>query len=58
MEGYKYLPNEKGIYLPRINEENQDNLGLVQRCSKLLLNEAQLIRATNHRKITINVSFM
>lgn len=58
MEGYKYLPNEKGIYLPRINEENADNLGLVQRCSKLLLNEAQQIRATNHRKITINVSFM
>jgi Kinesin motor domain len=29
MEGYKYLPNEKGIYLPRIGEEPPENLGLV-----------------------------
>ena len=29
MEGYKYMQNEKGIYLPRINEESPDNYGLV-----------------------------
>jgi hypothetical protein len=34
MEGYKYIPNDKGIYLPRINEEH---LGLVQRCARMLL---------------------
>lgn len=58
MEGYKYMPNEKGIYLPRINEESPDNYGLVQRCSKLLLQEISRVRAETKRKITVNVSFM
>ncbi len=59
MEGYKYLPNDKGIYLPRINEESPDNYGLVQRCSKLLLQEISRVRsADTKRKITVNVSFM
>lgn len=30
MEGYKYYQNEKGIYVPKI-DESLDNLGLVQR---------------------------
>lgn len=59
MEGYKYHPNDKGIYLPRINEEPPDNYGLVQRCSKLLLQEISRVRAADtKRKITVNVSFM
>ena len=33
MEGYKYVPNDKGIMLPRISEETGDNYGLVQRCA-------------------------
>lgn len=53
MEGYKYVPNDKGIYLPLLST---DNLGLVQRCSQLLMDEVQLARGA--RKITVNVSFM
>lgn len=55
MEGYKYVPNEKGILLPRIGEE-ADNMGLVQRCTRLLMQEVQ--QARTQRKITVNVSFM
>ena len=55
MEGYKYAPNEKGLFVPRI-EEDSDNVGVVQRCAKLLFEQVELARA--HRKITIYVSFM
>jgi hypothetical protein len=56
MEGYKYLPNDKGIYLPRLTD---DNLGLVQRCARMLLQEISRVRSeTPLRKISINVSFM
>jgi hypothetical protein len=59
MEGYKYLPNEKGIYLPRIAEESPDNFGLVQRCSQLLLSEIARAKSENPlRKISVNVSYM
>lgn len=61
MEGYKYLPNDRGIQLPQLppaGSEGGLTLGLVQRCAKLLMEEAQAARAAFDRKITINVSFM
>ena len=36
MEGYKYQPNEKGQYVPRIEEATENN-GLVQRSIRQLL---------------------
>jgi hypothetical protein len=40
MEGYKYYQNEKGVYVPKI-EDNPDNYGLVQRCVQVLLAEVE-----------------
>jgi hypothetical protein len=38
MEGYKYQPNEKGVYVPKI-EDNDNDLGITQRAVKTLLEE-------------------
>ena len=55
MEGYKYHQNEKGYIVPKI-DENPDQLGLVQRSVKLLMDEMQTVKS--HRRVTLYVSFL
>jgi len=55
MEGYKYYQNEKGVYVPKI-DENPDNVGLVQRSVQVMLKEIEKARET--RKVSMYVSFL
>lgn len=57
MEGYKYVQDAKGYYVPQVNEAMIANqVGLVQRCTRQLLKN--LSKLSSDRRITINVSFM
>ena len=57
MEGYKYVQDAKGYYVPQVNEAMMANqVGLVQRCTRQLLKN--LSKLSSDRRITINVSFM
>lgn len=57
MEGYKYVQDGKGYYVPQVNEAMISNqVGLVQRCTRQLLKNLSKLSAD--RRITINVSFM
>eukprot|EP00347_Sterkiella_histriomuscorum_P001052 403373517 len=55
MEGYKYQKNEKGLYIPQV-EDNQDNFGIVQRCTQTLIEAVE--KARTERRITVYVSFL
>ena len=43
MEGYKYVPNDKGLYVPKV-EANPEDYGLVRRCAEQLLAEVERTR--------------
>ena len=53
MEGYKYVQNEKGIMVPRIE---QDRAGLVQRCARKMVELVEKAKKT--RQVRIAVSFL
>ncbi|CDW84931.1 kinesin motor domain containing protein [Stylonychia lemnae] len=43
MEGYKYYANDKGLYVPKV-EDNQEKYGIVQRCAQQLIESVEKAR--------------
>ena len=57
MEGYRYVPNEKGVIVPKISDgANPETWGLVQRCARQLVEEVEKVKGA--RDVTISVSFL
>ena len=55
MDGLKYKKNEKGLYVPQIDEAT-DNNGLVQRSNINLMDKIQPLKKT--KQVSLNISFL
>jgi hypothetical protein len=53
MEGYRYEANDKGQVVPKIT--TSDELGLVQRCARAMVQEVEKVRAMPGKRVSLSV---
>ena len=56
MEGYKYVVNDKGIPIPKINDMDEEKIGIIPRSIRHLFD--QITSKGTSKKFNVYVSFL